>query len=219
MKEIDFIPEWYKANRARKRRYTRQYTVIAVIFAVIMSWSFVAGRYVRQVSAEVEDVKAAFNKSKEKVYRAQRLQGEIAEMKQKADMLDAISPRTKTTAILGELAYLVQENIVLDRLSLTNEPIEELKPRATASGAVVRIGHTKEDSQNAVVPQTPSRIRLTLNGIAARPADAAALITSLEKADYFQNVSLIFSRPQTFMDEDVTEFEISCYVADYRIQR
>lgn len=218
MKEIDFIPEWYKADRIRKRRYARQYTIIAVIFGVMMVWSFIVGRHVNHVSAEVEDIKAAVAKSRDKVYQTQLLQVDIAAMKQKADVLDSITSRTEITAILGELAYLVQEDIVLDRLSLMNEPIEEIKTESPVSGAVVQIGKAKE-RQNAVVPKTPSRVKVTLSGIAARPADAATLIASLEQADYFQQVALIFSRPQKFMDKDVTEFEISCYVADYRIQK
>jgi len=218
MKEIDFIPEWYKADQVRKRRYARQYTIIAVTFAVMMVWSFVVGGHVKHVSADVEGIQAAFDKGRDKVYQTQLLQSEIAEMKQKADVFDTITSRTKTTAILGELAYLVQENIVLNRLSLTNEPIEEFKKETPVSGAVVQIGASKEP-QNTVVPETPSRVKVTISGIAARPADAAALIAALEQADYFQQVALIFSRPKEFMKKDVTEFEICCYVADYRIQK
>ena len=218
MKEIDFIPEWYKADQVRKRRYVRQYTIIAVIFGVMMVWSFVVGRHVKHVSADVEGVQSAFAKGRDKVHQAQRLQSEIAEMKQKAAVLDALTSRTKTTAILGELAYLVQENIVLNRLSLTNEPIGEFKKETPVSGAVVQVGGSKE-RQHAVVPKTPSRVKVTISGIAAQPADAAAFIAALEQADYFQQVTLIFSRPTKFMDNDVTEFEMCCYVADYRIQK
>jgi hypothetical protein len=218
MKEIDFIPEWYKADQIRKRRYARQYTIIAVTVAVMMVWSFIVGRHVNRVSAEVQDITAAVAVNRDKVVQTQLLQSEIAEMKQKADMLDTINPRTNITAILGELAYLIQDEIILNRLSLTNEPVEELKTVAPVSGAVVQVGGAKE-RQNAVVSETPSRVKVTLSGIAARPADAAALITSLEQADYFQEVALMFSRPQKFRDKDVTEFEMCCYVADYRIQK
>jgi hypothetical protein len=218
MKEIDFIPEWYKADQVRKRRYARQYTIIAVVFAAMMAWSFVVGRHVNRVGAEVEGIQTAFDKGRDKVYQAHLLQSEIAAMKQKAAVLDTLTSRTKVTAVLGELAYLVRENIVLNRLSFTNEPIEELKKQTPASGAVVQIGGSKEQ-QSAVVPKTPSRVKVTISGIAARPADAASLIAALEQADYFQQVALIFSRPKKFMDKDVTEFEICCYVADYRIQK
>lgn len=218
MKEIDFIPEWYKADQVRKRRYVRQYTIIAIIFAVMIVWSFIVGRHVNRVSGEVEGVKTAFEKCRDKVHQAQVIQNEIAEMKQKVDMLDAITSRTNTTAILGELAYLVGENIILNRLSLTNEPVEELETEPPVSAAVVQVRGPKE-RQDVLAQQKPLRVKVILSGIAARPADAAALIAALEQADYFQQVVLIYSRPQEFMDNDVTEFEISCYVADYRIQK
>lgn len=218
MKEIDFIPEWYRADRVRKRRYVRQYTIIAVIFTVIIIWSFIVGAQVSHASAEVEDIQAALAKSRSKVYLAQQLQGEIAQMEQKTALLDAITSRTKVTAILGELSYLVQENIVLNKLSLTSEPIEELKKESSVSGAVVQIAPSKQQ-QNPTVVDAPSRLKVTLAGIAARPSDAAGLIAGLEQDEYFQQVTLVFSRPKKLADMDVTEFEIRCYVADYRIQK
>jgi hypothetical protein len=218
MKEIDFIPEWYKADRVRKRRYVRQYTIITVIFAVMMIWSFIAGGQVSRASAEVGEIQSAFAKSRDKVNLAQQLQGEIAQMEQKKALLDAITSRTKVTAILGELSYLVQENIVLSKLSLTSEPIDELKKESSASGAVVQIAASKRQ-QNTAIIDAPSRLKVTLAGIAARPADAAGLIAGLEQDDYFQQVTLVFSRPKKLADMDVTEFEICCYVADYRIQK
>ena len=119
MKEIDFIPEWYKADQVRKRRYMSANT---------LSWRYVCGddglefccrTSCHHVSAEVEDIQAAFETIRDKVDQAPLLQSEIAEMKQKSAVLDKIEPRTKITAILGELSYLVQENIILNRLSLT----------------------------------------------------------------------------------------------------
>ena len=218
MREIDFIPEWYKADQVRKRRYARQYTIIAVVFAIMMVWSFVVGGYVKSVNAEVQDIRTAFDKGSDKVQQTQQLQGEIAAMKQKTTILDKITSRTPITAVLGELSYWVQENIILNKLSLTYEPIGELKKEPSVSAAVVQFKDAKRQQDN-VIPEIPSRLKVTLGGIAARPADAAALIACLEEADYFQEVALVFSRPKRVMDKDVTEFEIRCYVADYRIQK
>ncbi|MHC4524251.1 MAG: PilN domain-containing protein [Planctomycetota bacterium] len=218
MKEIDFIPEWYKADRVRKRRYAHQYTTIAVIFAIMMVWSFVVGHHVKYVSAEVEDIQASFAKGKEQVQHTLNLQSEIDLMEQKAVLLDKITSRTKMTAILGELSYLIQKNIILSKLSLVNEPIEKLKEESHVSGAVVQIGNSRQQ-QNSVIPSSPSRLKVTLTGIAATPNDVASLMSRLEQAEYFQQVAPVFSRPEKIKDRDVTEFEIRCYVADYQIQK
>lgn len=218
MKEIDFIPEWYKADQVRKRRYARQYMIIAIIFTVMMVWSFIVGRHVKSVSAEVREIQTVFAKGSDKVQQTQQLQSEIAAMKQKTTILDKITSRTNVTAVLGELAYWIQENIVLNKLSLTYEPVRELKKDPSALAAVVQLKDSAHQ-QDKVIPETPSRLKVTLAGIAARPADAAALTACLEEADYFQEVALVFSRSKKIMDKDVTEFEIRCYVADYRIQK
>lgn len=218
MNEIDFIPEWYKADQVRKRRYARQYTIIAAIFATMMVWSFVVGHHVKSVSAEVEGIQAAFAKGKDRVQQTLKLESEIEAMKQKAALLEKITSRTKMTAILGELSYLVEENIILSKLSLTHEPIEGFKKESSVSGAVVQIGDSKPQ-QNPVIPAVPSRVKVILTGIAATPADAASLIARLEQAEYFEEVALVFSRPKKIADKNVTEFEIRCFVADYQIQK
>ncbi|MHC4291421.1 MAG: PilN domain-containing protein, partial [Planctomycetota bacterium] len=97
-------------------------------------------------------------------------------------------------------------------------PIEALKEKSSVPGAVVQIGDLKQQ-QNPVIPSAPSRLKVTLTGIAATPADAAALIARLEQAEYFQQVGLVFSRPKKITDMDVTEFEIRVFVADYHIQK
>ncbi|MEN8126308.1 MAG: PilN domain-containing protein [Planctomycetota bacterium] len=218
MKEIDFIPEWYKADRIRKRRYTRQCTLIAVLFAMMMTWSFVMGHHVKYVNAEVEGIQSTLLKGQARVQQTLSLQNEIAVMKQKTTLLDKIVSRTEVTSILGELSYLIQENIILSNLSLTNEPIEDFERESRVSGVLVQVGGSKKE-QNPVIPNAPSRLKVTMTGIAASPADAAALIARLEQAEYFQEVSLVYSKPEKIKDKDVTEFEIRCFVADYQIQR
>jgi hypothetical protein len=52
MKEIDFIPQWYKAGRERKRRCIRQYTLMAAVFTVMVGWGFIVDSHISRVSAE-----------------------------------------------------------------------------------------------------------------------------------------------------------------------
>ena len=41
MKEIDFLPEWYRSGRQRQMRYRTQYIALGGIFAVMMVWNLV----------------------------------------------------------------------------------------------------------------------------------------------------------------------------------
>ena len=125
MKEIDFIPQWYKAGRERKQRYIRRYVLMAALFTLMLGWGFVVNGHISHVSAEVQEIQTAFEKGQIRSEQAAGLQARIAEMKEKATLLDKIESRTKMTAILGELSYLIGENVILSNLSLQNELIRD----------------------------------------------------------------------------------------------
>jgi hypothetical protein len=219
MKEIDFIPEWYKADRKRKRRYVRQSTLMAVMIVIMMGWGFVLDGYLARVSAQVQAIEAAVTKGQIRIEQTMDLQNEIELMKQKTALLDKVTPRTKMAAILAEVSYLTQDKIVLSRLALENEPIEQARKKQPQDvSAVVQIGSRQETREDPVVPECPSRVVVSLTGIAAKPSDAAMLIARLEESRYFDGVALVFSKPKSFKDKDVTEFKIRCHVADYAIE-
>ncbi len=217
MKEIDFIPQWYKAGRERKQRYIRQYALMAILVTLMVGWGFAINGHIAHVSAEVEGIQAAFEKGRLRSEQATCLESRIAEMRQKTTLLDKIASRTKMTAILGELSYLIGENVILSKLSLQNELIQNSgRKNAFASAAVVRVSGSQKNDPDDVIPLSPSHCKVVLTGIAVRPADAAALIARLEQTDYFNQVSLVYSKPKEVKERDVTEFEIRCFVADYQ---
>ena len=218
MREIDFIPEWYRTDRVRKRKYVRQYTLIGSLFLLMMVWSFIVGGHVDRVAAEVQQLQTDLEKTVNRAEQVAVLQDEITGMKEKMALLDRIKPRTQLTAILGEIAYLMRENIILSKLFIKNEPIKGSNENTTASRVVVQVEKTKKD-QDAVAPPSPCRLKIVLAGIAAQQSDAASLIAQLEETPYFEQVALVFSKPKTINQQDVTEFEIQCTVADYRIYK
>ena len=217
MKELDFTPQWYKAGRERRRRYLRQYALMALMLTLMAGWGFVINGHVSHVSAEVKEINTAFEKGMMRSEQATVLKGRIAEMKEKTTLLDKVESRTKITAILGELSYLIGKNVILSKLSLQNELIQNSERKdAFASAAVVQVVGSKKDDQDNVVPASPSHCKVVLTGIAARPADAALLIARLEQTEYFDRVFLVYSKPKKLKDKNVTEFEIRCFVADYQ---
>ena len=191
--------------------------IMAVMFTLMVGWGLAINGHVSHVSAQVEEIQTAFEKGRIRSEQANQLKNKIAEMKEKTTLLDKVESRTKMTAILGELSYLIGENVILSKLSLQNELIPNRERKnASASAAVVQVGGSQKDGQDDVVPVSPSHYKVVLTGIAARPADAALLITRLEQTAYFDSVFLVFSKPKKVKNRDVTEFEIRCFVADYQ---
>jgi len=217
MKEIDFIPQWYKAGRERRRRCVQRYVLMVAMVILTTGWMFMINGRLSRASAEVEDIQRAFEQAQIRGQRAIQLKDKIAEMKQCTTLLDTIESRTRTTAILGELSHLIGENVILKKLSLQKELIDAPEPKNNAaSGAVVKVGVTRQDDRDAVVPARPSQCKVVLSGVAAKPADAAMLIARLEKSPYFNQVVPVYSKQGKVRNKNVTEFEIRCYVADYQ---
>lgn len=218
MKEIDFIPDWYRADQKRRRRCHRQYALLGMLLVMLIVWNFVLGHHVRRVRAEAEAVQSIIDTAACKLDETASLQNEISDLGRKAGELESLAPRTKTSAILAELSCIAGDNIILNKLTLGYELIDA--PAAVqngAAGAIVKVSQTGSPAQDNQKSPAAFRTRAVLSGISAVSADAAALIYRLEQSEYFEQVVPVFSGTKKIRDNEVTEFEIRCYVSDYKI--
>lgn len=219
MKELDFLPDWYRADRQRKHRRQRHYVLFGLVVALLAGWSFFVGQSVRGLQAKTQTVEAALEQGQKTLQTALEMEMEIERLNRRADILTALTSRTAVSAVLGELAACVGERIILGRVSLVQEPIVDSDAKvSSAATGVIRLGSARVDA-SASASDGPRRTRVILTGIAADGADVARLIDRLETSGYFEMVSPGFSRAKKIGDKEVMEFEITCCVADYEVQR
>lgn len=218
MKDLDFLPDWYRANQDRRQRRRRHYVIFGVVVAAAVLWSFVVGRSVSGLQAETRQMETAMEQGQQAVQAAYEMDAEIQRLSRQAEVLEALTPRTAVSAVLAELSHCVGDNLVLGRVLLRYEPIAEAKARPDAAGGAIRIGAARSDAPSPL-PDVPQRARVVISGVAAGGAQVAGLIEQLENSGYFKTVSPGFSRARMVGNHTVTEFEIACTVADYRIKR
>jgi len=217
MKEIDFLPQWYRADRQRKQCRCRHYVLFGLIVAMVAGWSFMVGRSVSRLQAETRQMESTLVEGQKTIQQALEMEMEIERLGRQAEILAALTPRTAISAVLGELSHRINENIIFGRVVWAQEPLGDTK---TSAASVVRIGAAKSQSPSpAPLPEGPQCTRLTLTGVAAGGAEVASLIDRLETSDYFKNVSPGFSRAKKIGDKEVSEFEITCRVADFEVQK
>lgn len=219
MKELDFLPDWYRADRQQKRRRHRHCVLFGLVAALMATWSFIVGQSVSGLSAETQAIETTLEKGRQTVQTALAMEQEVAALDRQARILEALTPRTTLSAILSELSQCVEEQIVFSRVTLTQEPVDDGTGKtATSPGGLVRLGAARTAAASSL-PDAPQRTRVTLIGIAAGGAEVAQLINRLEISDYFDHVSPVFSRAKKVGPKEVTEFEITCTVADYQVKR
>ena len=212
IKEIDFIPQWYKAGQKRQCSYRKQYIVIIAIFAVMVVWSFTAGLSVSRAVGKVNDLAGSIEQDADFAAEHEQLKTILESMQEKSQILEKLDPRITYSCVLGELAFLVGDNIIFSSLDIRSEVFQPLFP-GTKSSRVPFVRTKKGDS--FVLPETDSRFKISIAGIAAQPSDVAELISRLESSPYFCQVMPGFSKNVSKNDVQVTNFEIDCFLANY----
>ncbi|MEJ2704425.1 MAG: PilN domain-containing protein [Sedimentisphaerales bacterium] len=245
MKEIDFLPNWYRTGQKRQVNYRTQWIVLSGVFAVMVVWSLVTTRSISSAKAELAQMTAQRQQAESASAELAAVTGELQQLQGKIRSIERIDSKIDVASVLAELSFLIDDAVVLSRVEFTAE-----KPTSggsaepsSASSAVVRAAQ-KRSGKAKDVPLGNVRFKVVIAGVAADASDVAALISRLEESLYFQQVVLAFSRDAqvgnenatSFRDADVagqrpeagprtpkaertlrvSEFQINCYLGNYR---
>ena len=232
MKEINFLPEWYKSGKRRQIGYRAQYAVLGGMLVVMVVWSLVATYLVSKTGRELA---AAQPKQREAELVSQefaRIQSQVTKLQKKADIITGIDSRINVANVLAELSFLIDEKVVLSRVEMVAERFVEDKG-ATGRRASVRVASGRRRASQGDWSGPRIRFKVVINGMAVDAGHVAELISKLEDSPYFCLVYPSFLRNSQIKGQrrrpaagkndwqppegyQVSEFEISCYLANYR---
>lgn len=235
MKELDFLPEWYKAGRRRHSQVRRQYIALAAVFFLMMTFNLTATHRASRAAAEVAHFEDQRMRAEAVVHEFNRITKELNQLKARSGLVEQIDLGIDLGAVLAEISYLVGDPIVLSKVELVAEPLAPAQDKGKTRGSAVRVAGKAAEAQPQIL-LGKARLRIVLAGVAARPADVPDLVYRLENSSYFQQIRLlsygkaavqkgagpIGSSPGTPPSEkiaaapDVTAFEITCYLANFQ---
>jgi len=245
MKEIDFLPEWYKSGKRRQVSYRTQYIAISGVFIVMMVWSFIATRSISNARAQIDQMATKQAEAQTVSAKHVRLEDEIRTLRKTAKSIEKIDSKIDVASVLAEISFLLDERIVLQKLEFIAEKFENEQEakKSPNVGNVVRVVQNKSSNKKDL-PLGNVRFKVVMAGVAADTNDVAALMCKLEDSPYFCQAKLSYSRGdgevrignaagtnvvkrieenRDFGREagvkekiQVNEFEINCYLANYR---
>ena len=206
MKEIDFLPIWYKKSRRQQFRYRWQYVIIITGFVFMVSWSLFSGKIVSRSQAYVldEDVNTTGE--------YQKYQVQMKELTSHAALIEKCSSKVMLSAVMAELSFIVDESVILNRFEIAAEKYEPGKIANIETTSAVR---KTAKAQNENIEQDII-YKVVLCGIAIDNNAVAKLLCDLEQSQYFCNVIPSYSKNTKFKDKFLSEFEISCYIANFK---
>jgi hypothetical protein len=221
MKEIDFLPTWYRSGRQRQMSYRAQYIIIGGIFVAMVVWNFVATHSISKTAAALAEAKLKSASTESAAQEYAKFKSEAAHLQEKARTIEKIDSKIDVANVLAEISFLVDKKIVLSKVEFISEKFEGKQGEKPNSGFTVR---TASSMGQALPYEGNVRFKVLINGIAADASDVAAFICKLEESPYFCQVIPLFTRNKEMKTASkaeteklqVSEFEISCNLANYR---
>ncbi|MCU0915204.1 MAG: PilN domain-containing protein [Planctomycetes bacterium] len=235
MRELDFLPDWYKEDKRRQAHVRQQYVALLIVFLIMMAFNLVATHRVGRAAAEIAGLESQRLCSEGVVHEFALLTGKLNDLKTRAKLVEQIDSRVDLAAVLAELSHLVADPIVLRQVEIVAEPLGRAGATEPRPGNAVRVaGGTPAGEKDVCLG--PVKFRVVLTGVAVLPADVAALVCQLDASPYFHQVRPAFygnantplgtrtaprgpEGPGAARAEgrvELTEFEIACYVANYQ---
>ncbi len=214
MKEIDFLPQWYKTGRRQHISYRTQYMGIFGILAVMVLWSALTGHSVSSARAHLSWIRKMQTANSAPLVEYNKIKNRLQQISGQSQILEVVKPRISVSNVLAEMAFLIDQRIVLSELDIKTEALETNDKTGNMSGSMVTVVRGAADNKKLPL-EGDVKSRILVTGLAVSAGDVARLVRSLEDSHYVRDVRPIFCRNKKLKNYQATEFQISCYIANY----
>jgi hypothetical protein len=213
MREVDFLPEWYKSGTRKLGNYHTVYVAVVCVFLLVVTSSFFTERAVSRAKADLKEIQSVCPVGCEPPREYTNLKNELARLQKQAGVLERLDCKIIVSRVIGELSFLIDDRVALSKVWLQAEPFDDALGGLSGPAGRVRaagnLGLKRSPLQGEV------RFRLVISGLAAEATDVARLARNLEQSPYFWEVIPGVSGNKQLQGCPVNEFEISCYIANY----
>ncbi len=223
MKEIDFLPNWYKSGRRRQISYRTQYVGLAGIFVVMMVWNLAASRSISKAATGLTQAQSKVSATESTSKEFGKIKSKVTQLHKKTEFIKEIDSKIDVASVLAEISFLIDKKIVLSKVEFKAEKFAGSQGRRANRASAIRAARGNFAGKQTL-PLGNVRFKVVISGVAANASNVAELICRLEDSPYFQLVYPSFSRNRNIKtgtnlageNYQASEFEISCYLANYR---
>jgi len=237
VKEIDFLPDWYKEGKRRRMRTRWQCIALSVLFLLMVAYNTISARRIAAATAALSLLDEQRMQAETVMHEFDALDKQLAEYQTEVQSLQRMDSRIEPAAVLAEISHVIGRHIALRRVEFIAEPVAAETGATVHNGTTVRAAATAHRS-GKTQPLGDVRFRILLVGVAASPENVGELVCQLEASSFFCNVHPSGFRnasievpggpPHSPADAktkkvgtpsnetlQVSEFEITCYLANY----
>ena len=225
MRDVDFLPEWYKEGRRRQSSVQRQYVALGMLFLIMVVWNAVATRSISLATVDLADAEPRKAEAERICNQFDHDVRQLAERQQGLHRFQDLESRPDVASILAEVSALIGEKVVLETMELraegpvTNKFEGPSGPKRLEGASAAQASGAFAHASGLV------RFRVTMKGLAQDAQAVASLLKAMETSTFFRQVCLVYSRDQASSGEPrmvpgdagasrhALAFEIGCFLA------
>jgi hypothetical protein len=204
MKEIDFLPEWYKSGRRRRFNYRTQYIALGGILLVMAVWNLLGLHSISKAKAQIEQNAPGLMQAENVSAKLADLQNKISRISQKQAVIYNTDSRINIANILAEMSGLISDKIVLSKVEIIAEKFDEQQSGNSSAGGTAVRSAVSTSNKNQETISGDVRFKIVITGVASNAIEVADLIRNLEDSQYFSGVVLSYSRNTAMQIQDNT---------------
>lgn len=220
MRDVDFLPQWYKDNTRRKLRVQRQYIALSIIFLIMIFSNAVASRKISRANADLTRSDTERGHAERFMVEFGRLNSRVSETRAALTSANRLKLELDVANVLAELSTVVSGEIVLRSVELLGRKPAELALALETAPSPVASDEAGERGAD--------RCAVRLIGFARHADPVAALIDDLEDSATFHDVNLVYSKASAeapasapapsaqvseLTSQKMIEFEVSCTIS------
>ena len=208
MREADFLPEWLRQQRVRRKRLIRQGQLLAICVACMALLTCARQAWISEARATLAGIHDRAEDQNRLIAQIPPLERQMADLLVKKQIDSELGSRTDCTAMLAELCHLMPRNMSLASLEL--KPVEVTIEPDHPAKRKARPGRGGGSRSTAKVVR---RVRVVLAGLAPTDVDVANFIGQLSASPLFENVNMGYAKTVRFRGRSAREFQAGCYLA------
>lgn len=207
-----FLPEDYLEKKVQRRTNVICVTLFVIVLGGVVGGFYVSDRQTRDVHKRQREVGLRYEEAAKRLSQLDQLQEQKTQMMRKAQVTGSLLERIPRSLILSELINNMPTTLSLLDLDMQTRTQRRSKPKAQTMLDVAKNKSAAGVNPNQPMPQPdvdPTDVKLELIGIAPTDVQVAQFISSLNQADLFIEIELIFSQEVKIDDHMMRKFRIA----------
>jgi len=192
MKEIDFVPQWYRSSQRRRNDLAVRVACLCMLVAAMVAWSIRNLAVVQMAEADTAALQESYRSQGALQDQHAALQRRLQQLEGRRALLRALRGGVRAEQVLAELSHLMPEAMALTNVTLRQHDRLEFK-----------------NSQGGAQRDRGSlRGLMEVEGLAASHGHVGSFLAALERSPCFRGLEMKYSKPVVREGRQARDFRV-----------